>query len=329
MRILIVGAGAVGQVYGRHLALGGAEVAFFVREKYAAAARAGFDLYPLDRADARAAPVRLEGFAVLTSAAEVASGRFDAVLLCVSSTAIREGSWLAEIAAASGEATVAMLQPGIEDRAVVAAAVPGPRLVRGMIGMVSYLAPLPGERVPRPGVAYWLPPLSETPLAGPDDRVRPLVDALRRGGLRARAKSDVDASLAFGGAILDTHVAALECAGWSFRGLARDPELVPLAGRAAREMLAVAARRLGVRAPLLPRLLLRPLAVRLLLRLAPRLAPLDLETYFRVHFSKVGDQTRLALGTALELARRFDLPAEGIAELAARLALPAEVTMSA
>ena len=41
MNVLIVGAGAVGQVYGRHLALGGAHVYYFVREKYAAEFAAG------------------------------------------------------------------------------------------------------------------------------------------------------------------------------------------------------------------------------------------------------------------------------------------------
>jgi ketopantoate reductase len=33
MRALVVGAGAVGQVYGHHLARGGADVAFYVRPK--------------------------------------------------------------------------------------------------------------------------------------------------------------------------------------------------------------------------------------------------------------------------------------------------------
>ena len=38
MRALIVGAGAVGQVYGLHLQRGGAEVGFFVKERQAAQA---------------------------------------------------------------------------------------------------------------------------------------------------------------------------------------------------------------------------------------------------------------------------------------------------
>ena len=59
MNVLIVGAGAVGQVYGRHLALGGAHVHYFVREKYADECRRGFTFYPLNRRKPRAAPVHM------------------------------------------------------------------------------------------------------------------------------------------------------------------------------------------------------------------------------------------------------------------------------
>jgi 2-dehydropantoate 2-reductase len=318
VRALVVGAGAVGQVYARHLQQAGAEIGFLVREKYAAAARAGFDLYPLNRADPRRAPVRLEGFAVLTSPAEAARERWDAVFLCVSSTALRSGPWLEELAGAIGDATLVTLQPGIEDRDYVLARVPADRVVSGLIGMVSYQAPLPGEEVPRPGVAYWLPPLSECPLAGPRERTEALVRVLARGGLRSRVHPNLREALAFGGTVLEMHTAALECAGWSFRGLGRDRELLSLASRAVREGIAISARRLEARPPLLPRLV-RPWHMRLVLRLAPCVAPLDLETYFRVHFTKVGDQMDLGLATHLALAARFGLEAPAIRELAGRV----------
>lgn len=51
MRTLVVGAGSVGQVFARHLSLGGAEVTFLVKEKHAAELRRGLTLYPLNRKD--------------------------------------------------------------------------------------------------------------------------------------------------------------------------------------------------------------------------------------------------------------------------------------
>jgi 2-dehydropantoate 2-reductase len=317
VKTLVVGAGAVGQAFGYHLRKGGAEVSFLVKPKHAPEAERGFDLYLLNRRNPRREPTRFEGFGVVTSAAEAARRAWDCVVICVSSTGLRTG-WLDEIAPHLGDATVVVLQPGLDDAAYVAARVPEDRIVSGMIALIAYAAPLPGESVPRPGTAVWLPPFSRIPLSGPDARVRPLVEALSRGGLRARVHPDVASALAFGGAVLSLTVVALECAGWSFRTLREDRALLPLTARATREALAVCEKERGRRAPLGPRLL-RPLHVRLATRIAPSLVPFDLERYFQVHFTKVGDQTRHSLRTYIETAQRHGLAADALRALAERL----------
>ena len=79
-RVLVVGAGAVGQVYARHAQQGGAEVTFFVRDKYRNEVARGLDLYPLNRGQRhRTEPVRFEGFEVVSRTDEVAAQRFDQV----------------------------------------------------------------------------------------------------------------------------------------------------------------------------------------------------------------------------------------------------------
>jgi 2-dehydropantoate 2-reductase len=110
-------------------------------------------------------------------------------------------------------------------------------------------------------------------------------------------------------------MAALERAGWSFRTL-REPGRLALAARAAREALRVMAHHEGRPAPWPLRLVNRPLAVRLALELAPRLLPLDIEAYLRLHFTKVGDQTRDFLHTYARLGRAAGLPTEALAQLA-------------
>ena len=45
MKVLIIGAGAVGQVYGHHITNGGADVAFYIKEKFAAELDKDFYLY--------------------------------------------------------------------------------------------------------------------------------------------------------------------------------------------------------------------------------------------------------------------------------------------
>jgi hypothetical protein len=324
MRALVVGAGAVGQVYARHLQLGGAEVAFLVKDKYAEECRRGFTMYALNHRR-RTEPLRLEGVEVLTSPAQAAASRWDQIYVTVSSTAIRAGTWLAELAAASGDATIVSLQPGLHDRALFLEHWPESRVVSGMISLISYHAPLPDEtRFATPGMAYWFPPLAPSPFSGPDARVRTVVEALRRGGMPATRQRDVPRAAAFPSAVLMPNLVALESAGWSFRELGRGAWL-ERAARASSEALAQVAHHLGTRPPLPVRLLARPFAMRLLLRVAGVIIPLPLETYLRVHFTKVGDQTRLAMATYVADARAAGLPTAALEQLSAQPALAATV----
>jgi len=190
MNILLVGAGAVGLVYGRHFQLGGANISFLVREKYAAELQAGITLYHLNKDPRRERPILLTGAGVLTQMADVAAARWDAVILCVSSTALRSMN-LGELAQNTGDATIVMLQPGVEDHAYVTARVAPGRVVAGMISLVSYHTPLPGETVGKPGTAYWFPPFSPSPFSGQEaPRVRALVKTLKQGGQPAAVVSE-------------------------------------------------------------------------------------------------------------------------------------------
>jgi ketopantoate reductase len=317
MRALVVGAGVVGQVYGRHLRAGGAEVSYLVKPAHAARARGGFTLYALNRRrDRRAIPERVDGFPVLTGAAEVRHQQWDQVYLTVSSTALRAGGWFAELAPAIGSATLVLLQPGPDDRAFVLQQLPAGHVVQGIITLVGYHAPLPGEtHFPEPGVAYWFPPLASSPMSGPAARLAPVLAALRAGGLRARRLRDVSQLALFPTALAMPLLAALEQAGWSFDQLRRSDRLGQ-AWRAGRQAMAVTARRERRRPPLLLRLLSHPLVHPLLLRaglrLAPLVLPMDLEAYVRAHFTKVGDQTRDFLRGYLHQGRAAGLPVDGL-----------------
>jgi 2-dehydropantoate 2-reductase len=65
---------------------------------------------------------------------------------------------------------------------------------------------------------------------------------------------------------------------------------------------------------------LRPFALRWALgALGPRLSPFDLEAFLRVHFEKVGAQTRLMFRGYLDEGARRGLPTEALGALARRL----------
>ena len=122
MKVLIVGAGAVGQAYGYHLQRGGAEVAFFVRERYRAELSGGVVVYPLNRKDPWT-PVGFADFGLHSEWTTVAAETWDQVWLAVPSTGIRTG-WLPDMMAAIGDAVVVALQPGLDDRALLPGAAP-------------------------------------------------------------------------------------------------------------------------------------------------------------------------------------------------------------
>jgi len=310
-RILLVGAGAVGQAYGFHLQRGGAEISFLVRPKYAEAARAGFTVHCHNGRHRGAHDFR--GYGVLTGPEEVADRRWDQVWLCVSSPALR-GPWLEPLLAAVGDAAVVTLQPGLEDRRRLLEWVPEARLVSGLISLISYPAPLPGGDLPA-GMAWWFPPLSPSPFSGPAGAVSSVVRALERGGCPAKRGARVYETVAFASGLMMPVIAALEVAGWSFRTLLRSPNRA-LATRGGRQASRIA--RPGYRR-WLAWLVSGGLTLRILAFFAPRVVPFDLETYLRVHFSKVGDQTRGMLRLYCDRAQGAGQPHDALRTLLERL----------
>lgn len=313
MNILVVGAGAVGQVYALHLARAGHRVSFFVKEKYAAQLRDGLVLQRLARW--RTVAEKLDGYGIVTSPAEVAAGRWDQVWLALSSDALR-GELAGSVLAAVGTATVVCLQPDIGDAERVRRRVPPAQVVQGMIPFISFQSPLPGCEGPA-GMAYYLPPLSTTLLAGEPSRADAVCAALRAGGLRGKRVADFARATAATTAMFQCLIATLESNGWDLSGLPRSAVL-PRGLAAAREALAAVSAETG--ATTLPmRPLLHPLPWRLAMPLVPAVFPFDIEVYLQYHFSKVGVQTRLMLDSYIALCEQHALPSSALRELRAGL----------
>jgi 2-dehydropantoate 2-reductase len=317
MRCLLVGAGAVGQVYGYCLQKGGANVTFLVKEKYAADARAGFTLFPLKKKKRRD-PVRFDGFGVVTSVGEAARTTWDYVILCVSSTALRDGDWLRELCEALPGPMLVTLQPGLDDYGYVVERAGPDRVIAGIIGLASYAAPLPGEDVPEPGTAFWMPKMVKCPMSGPSEPTQHLVDALRRGGMPATRVDHVPTELAFKTPILQVWIIALELAGWSIRSLRKNKELKELARTGLLEALAVAEAHTGKHPPMMA-VVTPPGLFGLTLAFAARRAPMDLERFFQVHYTKVRDQSRALLDRWIERAEEQGLGASALKQLRHRL----------
>jgi Ketopantoate reductase PanE/ApbA len=169
-RVLLVGAGAVGQVFAKYLQAAGCEVSFLVKPAHAAEARGGFTLHAFRGLSRTPRPLSLSGVEVLVSLEEVAARRWEQVWLCVSSSALRAGTWVAELARATGGATWVTLQPALEDRDWLLQRVPAERLVCGNIPFLSFAAPLAPGGTPASGTVFWLPPLAQGLFSGPEHK---------------------------------------------------------------------------------------------------------------------------------------------------------------
>ena len=313
-KILIVGAGAVGQVYGRHLLKGGANVTFLVRDKYRAELEQGYRLYPLNEYQTSDEGLPIANFALLTTHDDVESTQWDQVWLCVSSAALRE-AWFPKLVGRVGDATIVALQPGLEERDYLVGVIPEHRLVHGIVAFISYPLPLP-ERYDAAVVlkgnrtAYWLPPFSKMFFSGEPCRRDEVLRLLVAGGIRARSHQDVSKAAAFSSAVLMSLMIGLEASDWSMARF-RAGKQIGVAAEAARESLGIAARHYQVKAPWW-RGLLGAWGIGALMAAARRWLPLPLEEYFRFHFTKIAPQTRLYTGSYLKLGQDFGLPTKAI-----------------
>jgi len=305
VKVLLVGAGAVGVSYGWYLQRGGADVTFMVRPKYAKALRGGTHVY-FPRWRNEREPIAFEGFGVITSDAEVQAERWDQVWLCMSSTALKQ-PWLDGFLAAIGDTTLVMLQPGADDFDYLAVRYPSERIVTGLITLVAYQTPLPGEAPHPDGIAIYLPPLTPFPVRGEQSRARAVADAITRGGWKAKVQGPLEAKSGEpAGALLQAHVVALEAVGWSFDRLFRSPFAV-LAADAGREGFAVTCVEKGAAVPAAVKLV-RPATMNVFLRVARWVMPFDFEVYLEYHFMKVRDQTEAGLSDTIAKASARGMP---------------------
>lgn len=314
MRVLIVGAGAVGQVYGRHLAMGGAEVRYLVKPGHVEAAARGFVLYDLRRSR-QPPPVAFHPAGVLTATAEVAGRSWDQVWLCVSSPALR-GPWLEPFLESIGNATLVNLTPGLDDLDYLKERFPAARTIQGIISLIAWQTPLRTETRPEPGIAYWFPPLSASLFGGPMETeavISAVVTLLRNGGCPARRQRNAAYVGALASAAMLPIIRGIELEGWSLSRFASSRRVV-LAARAAKEAMTLVARASGRRNPWSRHLVSTALA-RTALALAPHLVPFDLEVYLQHHFTKVGDQTRQMLGEYVAHGRALGCPVSALEDL--------------
>lgn len=312
MNALVVGAGSVGQVFARHLYLGGSNVTFFARGEHAQRISRGLVLFHLNKRDARMRPIRFGAFDVMTRFSQLDSQSWDQIYICVPSSGLSD-ILLDGIYRHSGSATIIKIQPGLGDRSSFTSHFEESVLVSGMISFVSYQAPLNEEIVAEQGMAYWFPPLLSTLFSGSGDRVRAVVNALNGGGLPAKFHRDVESLVDYVLAVQAPLTAGLECEGWSIRQFTRGNWL-KVACRAIKEASGIVLKYQRSDPPLIVRALNCSI-IRLVISLLPKRNPVHLEAYLAFHYTKLREQSLQHIDDYIEKGIKHGISVGSLKEL--------------
>lgn len=315
--ILIIGAGAVGQVYGYHFAKAGHQVHFLLKEKYIAQAKQGFTLYHLNQDKKRQQPITFTDFVCHSDWSSVAKQPIDQVWLCVSSVALA-GIDFSAMKAAIKQATVVVLQPDPADVQLVKGVIDAEQVVAGMINMISYYAPLTSEVVPREGVAFWIPPLVPMPIEGQKQHLAMVLALLKQVRLPATAQDNFAAKNVHASSFLMVFLAVLELSDWRFKTLAGDKALLQSMINAQKEVFAALSAEYGTQ-PSIALTCLKTWMMPTLLSAAKHIAPLNMEVYMQAHFLKVREQTLMLLEAYAQRAQIHGLRYEALHGLIERL----------
>lgn len=313
-KILLVGAGAVGQVYGKYLAAAGNDVSFLIKEKYVDEMAKGVVLYNINRDKQCQNPLRFSDYRTVTSWQAAAEQQWDMIVLCISSAALHDGLDFEGLKHALKNGTLVMLQPGPEDMARVRQHIAETQIVQGMITLVSYHTPMPGETTTVPGTAYWLPPFAPMPFAGPVNRRSDVIQTFIGAKIAAKSIKDMREASLYSTAIFMVFLTALEASHWKFVVLRKDTAMIERMLKANQEAFDAISAKHHIRAPFWSKWV-APWMVKSLLQLAPRVTPFDLEQFFQVHFTKVKTQTKLFVNTYISHAAETGVPAQQLSLL--------------
>jgi ketopantoate reductase len=313
MKILIVGAGAVGMVYGHQLANAGHEITFLVKEKYHAQLErekeTGAVLYYLNKDKALHKPIRYKDFSVISSWDN--SESYDLIALAISSTALRQlplDKLNLHSESKNSPANILMLQPSEEDFDHLTKTINANQILQGMITLISYQTDDINNEVNPAGIAYYLPPLAmpiSSPRVSQNDSTESkkqknardeVITVFNQSGIKARSvKSALDESR-LPSAFFMTFLCALEAANWEFDRLKNSPQLLQQLSEAQRALLPLKISANGLSQTVQKALLmaiLKPWLYKVIIRIGPKVVPLPLEAYLKKHFLKVRTQTLL------------------------------------
>jgi len=142
-----------------------------------------------------------------------------------------------------------------------------------------------------------------TPFSGDPDRRDDVIQTFKDGKIKAGRSKSVRNDALFPSSFLASFLTALESSGWNFDKMRKNGKLLKDLKKATEEVFSGLEVKHQLKRPLPFHMAANPSIIRILLRLAPKVMPMDIETYFEYHFTKVKDQTKLYMSNYLQTAK--------------------------
>jgi hypothetical protein len=329
MKILIVGSGAVGQVFGLGLQKAGIELGFYARSETAdklllAQEHGGLSLFQISHSRRRnPIPHRLENYQVVMDLE--GSRRFNPDQIWFTTpSSVYYSEWYQQFLKIVPSKRVVCFAPEGGRPEFIPEGESPDRFVFGGITFMAWQGDLEGGGGKPNAINFWRPPLMEIPLIGTDKACNEVSELLRASSFRSSVKKEtfgkMQAALT---AFLSTFVAGLELSGWSL-GPFRRSQWLRGAAFASREAVLSQLAKASFSAKTLFKILTSSTIFFAATSLLPLLFPFNLEKYLKFHYLKTRDQTLALLKVYVQDGKKLGLPVENIQILLQELQHPSE-----
>lgn len=316
-KVLIVGCGAVGQVFGLSLRKAGVTLGYLDRPVITAKLKqaceqGGLALFQVSHAHRRdPVPYRLDGYEVVADIAESQHFQPDQVWFTTPSQ-VYYSDWFREFLAKVPAAQVVCFIPE-GPRPEILPEEGKERLVFGGTTFMAWQGNLENLDASTQGVTFWRPPLG-VPLVGEEKACREVGQLLKKAGFRVTIGNPDSRAQVSATAVLTAFVAGLELAGWSLSSYRKSPWL-RCAAVAAREAILSQSTRAGALQKALLGDFVLSTAFSMVTRLLPVLAPFDIQAYLHFHYQKTREQTLMLLELFKKEGERRGIGVENIQKL--------------
>jgi len=313
MKVLIVGCGAVGQVFGLYLQNSGVELGCYEKPATAemlnhALEHGGLPLFQIRSRGQAPRAHHLEIYKVLTDISECRRFEPDLIWFTVPSTAYYS-DWFRQFLLEVPSERVACFAPeGARPEFFLAGF--KDRVVFGGITFMAWQGDLDGGGGEPNAVNFWIPPIG-IPLVGDKTACRDIGELLKNAGFRVtvgKADSPQQASVT---AVMTAFVTGYELSGWSLRLFQKGPWL-KRAARASRQAVFSQIGQPGIFTKFLLGMLCSSTTFFLIALLLPLLFPFDIEKYLKFHYHKTREQTITLLNVFIKDGEKKNLPVQYI-----------------